>query len=99
LAHELSIGWLHDEMKLNGIPFKPRYISSGEEGKNACTYTCLVISTKAWCPPLHIIKLSNDKIIATKQKQSTTPYTNQNKKCNEKIYDVKIDNIMNFEVA
>lgn len=77
LAHGLSIGGSHDEMRSNGIPFKPRYISSGEEGKNACTYSCLVISIKTWCPPLHVIKLSNDKI-TTKQKQPTTPYKNQN---------------------
>jgi hypothetical protein len=77
LAHGLSNGGSHDEMKPNGIPFKPRYISSGEEGKNVCTYTCLVISIQARCPPLHIIKLSIDKI-TTKQKQSTTPYKNQN---------------------
>jgi hypothetical protein len=31
----------------------------------------LVISIEVWCPPLYIIKLSNDKI-TTKQKQSRT---------------------------
>jgi hypothetical protein len=31
LAHGFSIGGSHDEMKPNGIPFTPIYISSGEE--------------------------------------------------------------------
>jgi hypothetical protein len=33
LAHGLSIGGSHDEMKSNDIPFKPRYISSGGRRK------------------------------------------------------------------